>query len=291
MTDSTLITVIMNAIQGYELAQQNKIAELESRIKELEEENTKLRQETEQETTFAAQLTDEALKERLASVSGAKLDTFLREATVLFENRLRQIAGEAGVNQHGIDLVDVVLKSSTGVLVFSKHSTEQEGIRLLYRGAMQYIRNPPMHNTIEYHPSMAQTQLRLVDALLQLLKEGKSRKEMEKETEELVFLQDVRRMLTRIPVPNGQILLYRALLEVGNTGITGGELAKQLNRTRSQLAGILGALGVRINNTKGLENKGGLETIITIQQLKGGEYLYKLKPVLKRALEEESILK
>ncbi|MBN1935729.1 MAG: hypothetical protein JW934_13760 [Anaerolineae bacterium] len=61
------------------------------------------------------------------------------------------------------------------VLIFSSHSGEQDGVRVLYRGAMQFIRNPPMHKLIEYPENTARLLIRLVDSLLQLLSEAKLR--------------------------------------------------------------------------------------------------------------------
>ena len=43
---------------------------------------------------------------------------------------------------------------------------------MLYRGAMQFIRNPPMHKLVEYKEETARLLLRLIDSLLQLLSEA-----------------------------------------------------------------------------------------------------------------------
>ena len=53
-----------------------------------------------------------------------------------------------------------------------KTSGEQEGVRMLYRVAMQFIRNPVMDKLIEYRESTASLFVRIVDSLLQLLSEA-----------------------------------------------------------------------------------------------------------------------
>jgi hypothetical protein len=97
-------------------------------------------------------------------------------------------------------------------------------------------------------------------------------------------------MLTRRPVPEAQRLLYRALYAAAEKGISGKELPAAIERTRSQLAGVLGALGVRINGTEGLENKGSVKIIFEIDRLENGDYLYRIKPILRKALELEHLV-
>jgi hypothetical protein len=142
-----------------------------------------------------------------------------------------------------------------------------------------------MHNLIEYQASMAQILLRLIDSLLKLLAEVQPSEHRE------ATLQDVRKMLTRRPIPGAQKLLYQALHQAGEQGLTSSQVAAALNRTRPQLAGVLGALGLRINGTEGLENKGGVEIIFDISsRLSSGDYLYRMRPILRKALEIERLL-
>jgi hypothetical protein len=44
----------------------------------------------------------------------------------------------------------------------------------------------------------------------------------------------------------------RILSEVGDEGISWSEIVRKMGRTRLQMAGVLGAIGVRINKTEGL---------------------------------------
>ena len=98
----------------------------------------------------------------------------IREAGVVLEDRLRAM-GKAGSDLEGVRLVDALLTPGKGRLMFSRHTGEQDGVRMLYRGAMQFIRNPPMHKLIEYPEDTARLFIRLIDSLLQLLSEAEQR--------------------------------------------------------------------------------------------------------------------
>jgi hypothetical protein len=284
MSDSPLLNALIQVITDYDANLQARLIEANNTINALQAENSQLRQELERAPTLFEEATDEGLQNRLSRLQNTPLDTLIREAGVVLEDRLRQIAGDAGTGKHGVDLVDAVLAPNRGVLQFSQHPGEQDGIRILYRGAMQFVRNPPMHNLIDYQASAAQIQLRLIDTLLRLLAENQVRNADD------VNIRDVRRMLKRIPIPPGQKELYQALVKAGDAGLTGTELVSQLNRTRPQIAGVLGALGVRINGTEGLQNKGGILVVFDIERLNTGDYRYKMKPILHKALETERLL-
>lgn len=113
------------------------------------------------------------LKERLSRLANAPLDTIIREAGVIFESSLRA-AGNVSSGQIGVKLVDELLEPG-GKLVFSSHGGEQQGVQYLFRGAMQFIRNPPMHKIIDYPESVAKQYIRLIDALLLLLDQANPR--------------------------------------------------------------------------------------------------------------------
>jgi hypothetical protein len=117
------------------------------------------------------EINDETLKKRLSRLGSPPPDTVIREAGVVLEDRLRTVGG-VGSDLHGKDLVEAILSPGRGTLVFSSHPGEQDGVRMLYRGAMQFIRNPPMHKLIEYPESTARLFIRLIDTLLLLLSEG-----------------------------------------------------------------------------------------------------------------------
>ncbi len=125
--------------------------------------------------TLADEVADPAFKERLARLESAPLDTVVREAGVVLEDRLRSVGGVPGAI-YGVELLDAVLGPQSGTLVFSADSREQEGVRQLFRGAMAFVRNPPMHRLKEYRRQTARSFVRLVDALLLLLAEGERRR-------------------------------------------------------------------------------------------------------------------
>lgn len=107
------------------------------------------------------------LKDRLSKLSNAPLDTIIREAGVIFETSLRE-AGNLGPGQYGVKMVDTLLEPG-GKLVFSSYGGEQEGVQYLFRGAMKFVRNPPMHKIIDYPESVAKQYIRLIDVLLLIL--------------------------------------------------------------------------------------------------------------------------
>jgi hypothetical protein len=167
------------------------------------------------------------------------------------------------------------------MLSFSSHPGEQEGVRMLYRGAMQFIRNPPMHRPIGYAEDTARLLIRLIDSLLRLLDEGKG--------PGTVTVAAVRKMLTRIPIPDGQIALYEALYAAGDAGMTQEELVAATGRSARELSGVLGALGHRINNTEGLKDRGATGVVL-VWQRRGGSSWYRMRSVLRKALEAEGLV-
>jgi hypothetical protein len=284
MTESSLVAALLQVIQDFEEKTRAEVKAGHLKIEQLTQENLELRQEIDKELSIFDEVTDEMLQRHLARLTTSPLDTIIREAGVVLEDRLRQVGGEAVSGLHGVSLVDGVLAPEKGTLILSKHTGEQQGVHMLYRGAMQFIRNPPMHNIIEYQASTARILIRLIDTLLTLLAEAKIDKE------DHVSINDIRRMLRRRKIPNAQINLYRSLYDVGDKGLTNGEIIEKLNCTRMQLAGVLGALGVRINRTTGLENKGGIQVIFDVSDHSNGDYIYRMRPILRKALELEKLL-
>lgn len=230
--------------------------------------------------SFLNEIHHPELRNRLEKLTTAPLDTVMREAGVVLENYIRKKVNPDSPN-HGVDLVEEALKPG-GSLVFSSHMGEQTGVHLLYRGAMMFIRNPPMHKIIDYPESMAQQFLRLIDALMILLDHAAIAGE--------VTVDDIRAMLKRRPLRANHITLFKTLYNAGGSGMETKKLAEAMKITSQQLRGVLGALGSRINNTEGLEDKGATLIIFDIQELGNGDWLYVMRPILKRALEEEGII-
>jgi hypothetical protein len=278
---SSLLDSITVLIEDFESIWLSREKEYQARIKELEAENAKLRELISKEPTIAEEIKDDVLRDRVSRLTGAPMDTLIREAGVILEERLRIISG-IEEPLYGVKLVDAVLAHNTGSINFSTHQGEQEGVRMLFRGAIQFIRNPPMHRLIEYHEATVRNYFRLIDAFLELLSEAESKN--------TVGIKEVRRMLTRRRIPAGQLDLYRILAEAGEEGVSGADLAKKMNRTRSQISGVLGALGNRINRTEGLEGKGGTVAVIEITETPDGDWRYIMRPVLREALKAEGII-
>ena len=220
------------------------------------------------------------LRNRLEKLTMAPLDTVVREAGVVFEHHFRNKV-DPNSTKHGVDLIADALKPG-GKLVFSSHTGEQTGVMLLYQGAMQFIRNPPMHKIIDYPESMAQQFIRLIDALMMLLDHAAMAGE--------VTVDDIRAMLKRRPLRTNHITLFKLLYDAADSGLEGRKLAEAMKITPQQLSGVLGALGGRINKTEGLEDKGAILIIFDIRELSNGEWLYSMRPILKKALEEEELI-
>jgi uncharacterized protein with ParB-like and HNH nuclease domain/predicted transport protein len=113
-----------------------------------------------------------------------------------------------------------------------------------------------------------------------------------------VALEDVRRMLTRIEIPDGQRALYEALYDAEGRWLTMSELADAMERELSELPGLLGALGRRINETPGLrrdenDNLRGIGAVLDGESPSTsgtGDWMYRMKPVLRAALEAEGLV-
>jgi len=97
----------------------------------------------------------------------------IRRAGVVLEERLKSRLGDEG--KYGVDLVDDALKKVTGKLIISDHSAEQEGVHMLFRGAVQFVRNPPAHKKMQYTEHEAWQTISLIDYLLLLLRQAKLR--------------------------------------------------------------------------------------------------------------------
>ena len=104
---------------------------------------------------------------------------------------------------------------------------------------------------------------------------------------EEVTVEDCLRVLTRRVVPLGQRSLYRSLVESGPQGLTARELAVKMGREALELAGVMGALGRRINNTPGYgaTHDPGTGMLLRWDGGKDGGR-YRLRSVLFQALRE-----
>lgn len=276
----TLTEQIQTILNQYEEEHERERNEYEDRIFSLEAEIKTLSERDIHSVPLDRLVADPQLRERLSRLGDSPpLDTVIREAGVVLENRIKTI-GEVP-KAYGSRMIESLMDPKNGTLIFSDNPNEQGGVLNLYLGALQFIRNPPMHKLIEYPEHTARILIKLVDALLQLLEEANPKKE--------ISLAAVRHLLTRIRVPNGQIALYKALYDAGETGLTNTELVEIIGKTRQGLAGVLGALGNRINKTPGFESQGNINAVFDITPASYGDYRYKMRPILKEALEIEGI--
>ena len=99
----------------------------------------------------------------------------------------------------------------------------------------------------------------------------------------------IRRMLTRIPVSGGQLAVYRAL-SAGRLEYY--ELLKRTERSAGTMAGVMGALGRRINNTKEIHQAGlpGNTGAVLKWEQEGDKAYYGLTPDATEALKAEGII-
>ncbi len=95
-----------------------------------------------------------------------------------------------------------------------------------------------------------------------------------------------RRAVVRRFIPRGQMLLYKVLYEAEPDGVFYDELHEKMGVTRTQLLGVLGALGRRINLTDGLKNsQPGTAFLLKWSSIEGSGR-YAMQPRLIEVLEE-----
>ena len=101
----------------------------------------------------------------------------------------------------------------------------------------------------------------------------------------------MKRMITRAPISRGQRALYEELYQAGDEGMTNRELATALSFSPYQFAGLLGALGRRIEYTDGSDQFGGIGIglIFEIRRM-DDVWRYWIRPAFKTVLEEEGIV-
>lgn len=101
----------------------------------------------------------------------------IRRASVVLEERLKKAVESPGAEklQYGASLVRYALAKDTGKLVISDISNEQDGVFQLFSGAFAFVRNPPAHKKVQYTKLEAWQTISLIDYLLLLLRQAKTR--------------------------------------------------------------------------------------------------------------------
>lgn len=93
------------------------------------------------------------------------------------------------------------------------------------------------------------------------------------------------RILRRRFLPQGQMLLYKVLWDAGDEGLPYDELHRRMGVSGGELAGVLGALGHRINRTSGLDtNSPGILWLLHMNQA-DGVWVYAMQPELRATIE------
>lgn len=99
-------------------------------------------------------------------------------------------------------------------------------------------------------------------------------------------LRDILRVLCRIPIERGQLVLYKLAVEAGSAGVTSTAMRKVLGFDQASHRGMMAALTVRINNTPretSPTNKPGLRLLFDTTW-NGRENTYKARPELLEAI-------
>ena len=100
----------------------------------------------------------------------------------------------------------------------------------------------------------------------------------------------MKRVLTRLPVPRGQRDLFKALYAAGDAGLSYGELSRAIGRKPSELAGVLGAMGHRVQGTEGMPpgKPLGIGLLLDVRQQEK-EWHYWLRPAFRELLESDEV--
>lgn len=95
-------------------------------------------------------------------------DAAVRDAALHLESRLRELC-DAPLDEIGVDLVEYAFGKTKGKLTnHALPESEREGMRLLFRGAVQQIRNPLGHRHVMMPPEIAFGSIAVVDHLLRV---------------------------------------------------------------------------------------------------------------------------
>lgn len=104
-------------------------------------------------------------------------------------------------------------------------------------------------------------------------------------------IRAIRCMLTRIPIPNGQLVIYKTL---SNGKLEYHDFLKKIGRKPSQFAGVLGALGRRISNTQEVissQLKGDISDVVNLEHDRATDKWYiSLTSNALKALKEEGVI-
>jgi hypothetical protein len=94
------------------------------------------------------------------------------------------------------------------------------------------------------------------------------------------------RVVSRAFIPRAQFIVYATLLEAGVQGVSMKVLLDRIRISGAQLAGVMGALGRRVNTTEGLGDSQPGTGLLMDWRMVDGITHYTMRPELREALEE-----
>lgn len=102
----------------------------------------------------------------------------------------------------------------------------------------------------------------------------------------------IRYVLTRIPLHSGQLKLFAVLRDAGDNGTTNVAICERTSWTPHELAGVLGALGKRINASIVAEagEKPGISLLFGWERLADGAWRYWLQRPFRELLQEMRLI-
>jgi hypothetical protein len=101
------------------------------------------------------------------------------------------------------------------------------------------------------------------------------------------LVKSIVHVLTRKPIPRGQLCLFKALYEAGSRGLSKEDLAERMRwGNEKSLTGVIGALGKRVNGTWDFEiAKPGAELlVVSFNGKRNGTVFYRIRPELREAI-------
>lgn len=106
-------------------------------------------------------------------------------------------------------------------------------------------------------------------------------------------VRDILRVLCRVPIPRGQLVLYKLALESGTAGFTSNDMGQAVKYDTAQHRGLMAAYAVRINRSPRetySTKKPGVD-LMFVQKWQAHQYTYSPRPELLAAIERLPTLK
>ena len=106
------------------------------------------------------------------------------------------------------------------------------------------------------------------------------------------LIRDILRVLCRIPIPRGQLVLYRLAMESPEKGFTNSRVREAMNLDQATQSGLMGAFTTRINNTPRevlSDTRPGVSMVFK-QSWDGQEKIYRPLPELLEAIRRLPVL-